>query len=151
MVPGPMDDNGSPRGRHRHRTHPGGPAGVDSGTQWTLSSDGPQWSVDERVRRARQAVAWPRPEDDQTDWFAPLPADQPGLPVTQPPADRSSAHRPEPDRSSAHRPEPDRGPGTAATPGPPAADPWRGTGASAWPRPADRAATGRLPRSATAV
>src|SRR3954471_8567974 len=44
MVPRPMDGNSNPRGRHRHRAHPGRPAAVDSSPQWSPSTDRPHWT-----------------------------------------------------------------------------------------------------------
>ena len=80
IVPRPMDGNSSPRGRHRHRVPPDEPAPVEERPQWMPSSDRPQWTPgrpDERVRRAHEVLGRRRSPSQQTDWFAPLPADPP--------------------------------------------------------------------------
>ena len=80
-----MDGNSSPRGGHRDRVPPDEPAPVENAPLWMSSSDRPQWTPgwpDERVRRAHEALGRSPVADQQTDWFAPLPADPP--PPAQP-------------------------------------------------------------------
>ncbi len=86
MVPGPMDGNSSPRGRHRHRADPRGPATPDGSPQWSPSASGPQWTPSTPQWTSGPAPEWRSggPEAGES-WFDGPASDRPADPRGQTP------------------------------------------------------------------